>query len=203
MSDDFPQLIQEKQRRDHRMGCSLLCGCLLFISCFAIYFVTQTDYVQKNYIYPYPYRETVEHYASVYGVDRNLAASVILAESHFKNDVHSHRGAVGLMQLMPETAAWIASQMGDKNFSVKHLHDPAVNIRYGLWYLSSLEREFQGNDILALAAYNAGRGNVHEWIEHYGWRSDFSEIEEIPYAETREYIRKVFLFRYHYERLYP
>ena len=104
-------------------------------------------------------------YAAIYNVDSNLTAAVIKSESKFKHTATSHRGAVGLMQLMPETAEWIAEQLNDKSYSVEGLHEPDRNIRYGTWYLAELEREFQGNDILALAAYNAGRGNVKAWME--------------------------------------
>ena len=123
-------------------------------------------------------------------------------ESKFKNEVHSHRGAIGLMQLMPETAEWIAGQIDDSSFSLDKLHEPETNIRYGVWYLASLKKEFEGNEILALAAYNAGRGNVHEWMEERGWTMDFSRVNEIPYEETRAYVASVLRNKVKYERLY-
>lgn len=185
-----------------RKSISLACGLLLFFCCFAVYFLSQTEWMQKNYLYPYPYRETVEHYASTYGVDSSLAAGVIQAESRFRVDVQSHRGAVGLMQLMPDTAEWIAGQVGDRRYSIDRLADPEVNIRYGIWYLAALQKEFDGNDILALAAYNAGRGNVQDWMELYGWGQDFSDVNKIPYAETREYVVRVLKYQRKYEDLY-
>ena len=78
----------------------------------------------------------------------------------------------------------------------------ALNIRYGVWYLAELEREFGGNDILALAAYNAGRGNVRDWMERFHWTQQFDEIEAIPYPETRFYVRRVLEDREQYKRLY-
>ena len=167
-----------------RKSISLACGLLLFLCCFAVYFLSQTEWMQKNYLYPYPYRETVEHYASTYGVDSSLAAGVIQAESRFRVDVQSHRGAVGLMQLMPDTI-------------IEH-----TLFRYGIWYLAALQKEFDGNDILALAAYNAGRGNVQDWMELYGWGQDFSDVNKIPYAETREYVVRVLKYQRKYENLY-
>ena len=158
--------------------------------------------MQKGWLYPYPYRETVEHYAHAYGVDSSLAAGVIHAESRFKSDAQSHRGAVGLMQLMPDTAEWIAGQMEEPRFSLTKLQEPETNIRYGIWYLASLQREFDGNDILALAAYNAGRGNVQAWMTQYGWQQDFSSVESIPYAETREYVARVLKYQQKYKTLY-
>lgn len=117
--------------------------------------------------------------------------------------MHSHRGAIGLMQLMPDTAEWIAGQLEDPSYSIEAIHEPERNIRYGIWYLSTLQREFDGNDVLALAAYNAGRGNVQSWIREYGWPADFHDIDAIPYQETREYVRKVLLTEHKYRSLYP
>ena len=190
------------RRMGRRQGISFVLGLLLFVGCFAVYFASQTDYVQKGWLYPYPYRETVEHYAHAYGVDSSLAAGVIHAESRFKSDAQSHRGAVGLMQLMPDTAEWIAGQMDEPRFSLTKLQEPETNIRYGIWYLASLQKEFDGNDILALAAYNAGRGNVQEWMAQYGWQQDFSSVESIPYAETREYVARVLKYQQKYKTLY-
>ena len=186
-----------------RQGISFVLGFLLFLGCFAVYFASQTDYVQKNWLYPYPYRATVERYARTYGVDSSLAAGVIHAESRFQCTAQSHRGAVGLMQLMPDTGEWIAGQVdNDYHFSISKLQNPETNIRYGIWYLASLQKEFDGNDVLALAAYNAGRGNVQEWMDEYGWTRSFSSVKDIPYAETREYVARVLKYQKKYQTLY-
>ena len=95
------------------------------------------------------------------------------------------------MQLRPETAVWIAGQLDDTQFSVSSLQEPWCNIRYGTWYLGSLQEEFRGNEVLMLAAYNAGRGNVLEWMEKYGWDYDFQDVDAIPFRETEEYVRSV------------
>ena len=192
-----------KSRQSQRLhGCALLIGLLVLFAAFSVYFISQNSTVQRSYIYPYKYRGLVEHYSHLYGVDSNLAASVILAESKFDDEVHSHRGAIGLMQLMPDTAEWIAGELEDENFTVQALHDPELNIRYGIWYLASLEEEFHYNDALALAAYNAGRGNVQEWMNLYGWDKDFDNINEIPYLETRAYVAKVLAAKRKYRELY-
>jgi len=106
------------------------------------------------------------------------------------------------MQVMPETAEWIAQQIDEPSFSVEKLHDPDTNIRFGTWYLSSLQKEFCGNEVLMLAAYNAGRGNVHEWMDTYGWDMDFNDINQIPYQETREYVARVLKNKTKYRSLY-
>ena len=144
----------------------------------------------------------MELYAKANGVDSALVASVIMNESRFQNDARSSRGAIGLMQIMPETAQWIALQLGDDNFSLEKLHEPETNIRYGVWYLAELQREFAGNNILALAAYNAGRGTVRDWIEEGDWPWTFHALDKIPYPETRSYVKNVLQNRIRYEKLY-
>ena len=162
----------------------------------------QLNTVQRRVVYPYPYRETVRHYAEKYGVDSNLAAAVIKAESKFEHTAKSYRGALGLMQIMPDTGDWIADQLDEDNYSNEILLTPETNIRYGVWYLSTLAREFKNNEVLTLAAYNAGRGNVHAWMEEYGWDYDFSDVDAIPFAETREYVRRVLKHKNKYYELY-
>lgn len=174
-----------------------------FFLAFALYLTFASEAFQRQYLYPFPYRDTVEEYAGRYHVDPYLAAAVIKTESKFQDSVHSHRGAIGLMQLMPDTAEWIAGQLEDPAYSVEAIHEPERNIRYGIWYQRSLQREFGGNDVLALAAYNAGRGNVQEWIRDYHWPPDFHDIDAIPYQETREYVKKVLLTERKYRNLYP
>ena len=172
----------------------------------AIYFLISTPTIQKKFLYPFPYRSTPENYSSCRKVDKFLAVAVMKVESNFSEEAHSQSGAVGLMQIMPETAAWIAYQLGEAPEEVaddiKNLREPETNIRYGIWYLAELEDEFKGNDVLALAAYNAGRGNVHEWIDKNHWDENFSDADKIPYAETRDYVKRVLHCREKYSELY-
>ena len=174
---------------------ALVVGIIVFV------IVGGWNMVARSWLYPYDYRSRIETSAAHYHVDPYLVAAVIKHESKFRPNAKSTGGALGMMQLMPQTAEWIARQM-DEPFTEDYLYDPALNIRYGVWYLAELEREFGGNDILALAAYNAGRGNVREWMERWHWTDQFDEIEAIPYPETRLYVRRVLEDRAHYQRLY-
>ena len=200
----FRERVAQRRRIERRRACLvLLAG---FFGIVLVFFaVMRLPAMQRAWLYPYPHRELVESYAAKYQVDSALAAAVIWTESKFKCEAHSHRGAVGLMQLMPDTALWIAEQVGDESYgeSVDALHEPERNIGFGIWYLHSLEQEFHGNDCLALAAYNAGRGNVHEWMKRYDWGYDFADAAAIPYTETREYVQRVLETKQHYESLYP
>lgn len=172
----------------------------------AIYFFISVPAVQKKFLYPFPYRTTVENYSAQWKVDKFLAIAVMKVESNFSESACSQSGAVGLMQIMPETAAWIAYRLGEEPDEIaddiKNLRNPDTNIRYGTWYLAELEDEFNGNIVLALAAYNAGLGNVREWMAQNNWSENFSDVDEIPYAETRNYVKRVLHCREKYAELY-
>ena len=174
---------------------------ILVVAVIAFVLIGGWGWVERSWIYPYDYRSYIETSAESRRTDPFLVAAVIKHESKFEPRARSDGGARGLMQLMPATAEWIARQLGVP-FTEEYLYDPALNIRYGVWYLAELEREFGGNDILALAAYNAGRGNVRDWMERFHWTEQFDEIEAIPYPETRFYVRRVLEDREQYKRLY-
>ena len=193
--------LRQRREEEHQRR-ALILAVVVFALALAAYFLSQSEPVQRRYLYPYPYQELVELYAKANGVDSALVASVIMNESRFQNDARSPRGAIGLMQIMPETAQWIAVQLGDDNFSLEKLREPETNIRYGVWYLAELQREFAGNNILALAAYNAGRGTVRDWIEEGDWPWTFHALDKIPYPETRSYVKNVLQNRIRYEKLY-
>ena len=202
MTGDLRELAKMNRAVRRRMGCAFLIGVSVLSFCISLYLVLQLQPVQKGYIFPFPHRELIEEYATRYNVDKYLVAAVIKCESSFELKARSHRGAVGLMQLMPDTALWIAGQLEDDDFTLERLDDPGVNIPYGIWYLSELGKEFDGNKVLTLAAYNAGRGNVREWMLEYGWERDFDDIKAIPFDETRNYVAKVLKYWKKYRSLY-
>jgi peptidoglycan lytic transglycosylase len=131
--------------------------------------------------YPLRYEQIVRGHARNYDLDPALLAAVIYQESKFKADAESKSGAIGLMQLLPDTAKGIALHTGGSAFRVADLYDPELNVRYGCWYLRHLLRKY-GDERTALAAYNAGQDNVDRW------RRDGSGIQ---FAETRAYVNRV------------
>ena len=158
--------------------------------------------LERKYFYPYPYENIVDKYAKQYNMDASLAAGIIFTESGFTPNAKSHRGAIGLMQIMPETGEWIAHNINDKNYSTAKLYDPETNIHYGMWYLSFLMKEFNNNEILVAAAYNAGHGQIEEWRRIYKWDSSFNDYDKIPFKETRDYVHKVLDNKESYQKLY-
>lgn len=163
------------------------------------YFNHFQDPIVRQFAYPYDYRDVVEAVAAKEEVPPSLVASVILAESKYKNTAQSESGAIGLMQLMPDTARWVAQQMGHGNYTDAQLQEPTTNIELGTWYLSYLLKEFNGDEVQALAAYNAGRGHVESWLKEENWNG---MIDTIPFPETREYVRNVLTYQERYESLY-
>ncbi len=106
------------------------------------------------------------------------------------------------MQIMPETGRWVALQIGQIEFKVEQLDEPEVNICLGSWYLAELKREFYGNTILALAAYNGGRENVSRWLQQKQWVGELTDLDSLPFPETRQFIRKVLWNHKVYQYLY-
>ena len=162
----------------------------------------RSDAVQMRFVYMWPYQSEIVTYARRNRIDPFLVAAVIKNESEFKPGAVSPVGAIGMMQIMPETGEWIAKQMGLEGYSIDSLYNPGINIRMGCWYLSELKYEFKDNLLLMMMAYNAGRGNTHGWMNANRWDYTFGEIDRIPYAESRNYVASVLHDRDEYYRLY-
>lgn len=141
--------------------------------------------------YPVSYREEILQYAQEYDVDPALIMGVIATESGFDADATSEKGAMGLMQIMPETGEWIAKKLGIADFTEEMLSEPAVNIRMGTWYLHFLAERFGDDTQLIAAAYNAGHGKVEAWLSDENYSADGSTLSQIPFAETGNYVKKV------------
>jgi len=152
-------------------------------------------------VYPWPYREVVERYAKANGLDPYLVAAVIRVESSFRSSAVSPKGARGLMQIMPATGAWVALEMSLPNFHPDQLFDVELNIRMGTWYLRHLSLQFE-HELVALAAYNGGRGNVKNWLAQGVWSGQEKDVERIPFPETRNYVWRVLRTQAIYRELY-
>lgn len=146
-------------------------------------------------VYPLDYRQIIEQRSKEYSLDPYLVSAVICAESRFLPDAVSPKGAVGLMQIMPDTGEWISGKMGLENYSNDMLRDPDVNIHFGCWYLRYLYERFNGDMDKVLAAYNAGPRNVEKWARD-------GALETIPFPETENYLKIVTRNYYIYKEIY-
>jgi soluble lytic murein transglycosylase len=142
--------------------------------------------------YPLRYETIVRAHARNYDIEPALLAAVIYQESKFRADARSSSGAIGLMQLLPDTARGIALRTGGTRFQVDDLYNPDINVRYGCWYLRHLLQKY-GDEETALAAYNAGQRNVDNWLLDGGG---------IRFSETRHYVKRVEELKKIYQRTY-
>ncbi len=180
----------------------------LYIAVFLLLFLCVAVVVAATSLfclYPKDHRETVSKYARERGIDESLVYAVIKCESGFKIDAVSRKGAVGLMQIMPQTAEWIAKREGIGDIA-NVLTDPDVNIKIGTLYLKYLLDKY-GNDLIeTLSAYNAGEGNIdrlkREIIAKNGNINVRLTLEDISYKETYNYVKRVLKSQDIYRKLY-
>ena len=171
------------------LGMSVLC--VGVVVAFAFVQQSQPGWWERLW-YPLRYEQIVRGHARNYSLDPALLAAVIYQESKFKADARSTSGAIGLMQLLPDTAKGIAVHTGGSQFRVEDLYDPEINVRYGSWYLRHLLKKY-GEEKAALAAYNAGQDNVDRWRR---------EGKGIQFAETRAYVDRIEELKKIYRRAY-
>ncbi|MGN9161650.1 lytic transglycosylase domain-containing protein [Clostridium sp. UBA3061] len=173
----------------------------ILIIVIAVIIIANFKVILKSF-FPLEYEKSIIEYSEMYNVDPNLVAAVINTESKFVVDASSSKGAIGLMQIMPDTGKWIAEKLELSNFNEEIIADPEVNIRMGTWYLKKLSEDFNGDYILVLAAYNGGPGNVTKWLEDEKYSSDGENLHKIPFKETKSYVQKVKFNHRIYKYLY-
>ncbi|MEI2577829.1 lytic transglycosylase domain-containing protein [Scytonema sp. PRP1] len=159
----------------------------------------QITYWQARY--PFPYLKEIEQWSQKRQLNPLLVTALIRQESRFETKVRSTAGATGLMQVMPDTAKWIAPQI---KFDTKKidLQNPNNNIMLGTWYLDHTHQQYGNNSLLAIASYNAGPGNVNKWLPILPKEDPDEFVESIPFDETKNYVRQVFGNYWNYLRLY-
>jgi soluble lytic murein transglycosylase len=155
----------------------------------------------KEISLPLRHEDIIRQQAREKNLDASLIAAVIYAESKFR-DQTSAAGAKGLMQILPATAHDIARKSGGVRFSEDDLGTPQVNIAYGSYYLRYLLDRYGDNDVLAIAAYNAGETNVDKWVVNARQGDREFTLAEIPFAETRAYVQRVLAAREDYRETY-
>jgi soluble lytic murein transglycosylase len=194
--------VRRRRRQVVRRRIAFLLAVALGGLAIALAIAPWADQAVQEVTLPLRHDDIIRQQAADKDLDPALIAAVIFTESHFR-DQTSQAGAKGLMQLMPQTAAYIAEKSGGTAFVQGDLATPQVNIAYGSWYLRHLLDKYDGRVALTLAAYNAGQGNVDAWLAEAGARGErFSAAAHIPFPETRDYVRKVLEAREDYRREY-
>ncbi|PZU95277.1 MAG: lytic transglycosylase [Pseudanabaena sp.] len=150
-------------------------------------------------LYPFHYWDLISQWSRERKLSPALVIGLMRQESRFEPKIRSSVGAVGLMQIMPETGAWIASQKGIKKYN---LDSPTDNISFGTWYLNYTHSTYGDNSMLAIASYNAGPGAVGRWVQERKITDSDEFVNSIPYEETRDYVSKVLGNYWNYLRLY-
>lgn len=170
-------------------------GLLVLLAVLAVLpFALRAPDTVKRATHPLKYEGVIRSESLKHNLDPSFVAGVVYTESRFRPDVRSHRGAYGLMQLLPQTANFISKRSGIKG----DYHDPETNLKIGIWYLSYLNERYLGDERLMLAAYNSGEGQVDEWSSD----KNFDIGKDIPFKETRDYVNNVLEAQKTYEELY-
>ncbi len=200
---------QRKRKKKKKSGCCL--GRLLFLLVIftlvgVLGFKALEGLGLKNYMlqvfYPIRYQAFVEEYAKEFGLDEALVYAVIHTESRFDTYAESSAGAKGLMQLQDDTGRDCAKKLKMTDFTTDQLFDPKVNIRLGCYYLKKLIGDYDGITQTAIAAYNGGPGNVNGWLKNPAYSSGDGTLTEIPFRETRNYVKKVTEAYWNYQTIY-
>ena len=150
-------------------------------------------------LFPFPYQQAIINNSQQQEINPLLIVSVMRKESSFAPKIRSWAGAVGLMQIVPNTAKWVAQQTDLPDYV---LTKPEDNIKIGTWYLAHNHQRYDDNSLLAIASYNAGTGNVSRWMKRYSLKDPDLFIEQIPFPETKDYVEGVFSNYWNYLRLY-
>ena len=184
---------------------TLLVVCVVILA--LLMFTTDTLGGIKNkvlqHFYPQEYAQYVNEYSTMYGVDEAFVYAVIRTESGFRAEVESSAGAMGLMQIMPDTFEYLQSLESDtESYPESELLNPEINIKYGTYYLYILLQHYNGDENLVAAAYNAGLSNVDSWLTDSRYSSDGITLSSIPYSETQQYVQRVENTKRVYESLY-
>lgn len=154
-----------------------------------------------RFAYPLKHGSLIAENSRRYNIDPYLVTAIIYVESGFEEESLSGAGAVGLMQIMPETAMWVSKKTG-KPVEIGSLKQPDDNIALGTWYYSWLYKKYE-SEVLALAAYNGGEKNIDRWRSEAGNMPDKEFIRVIPFKETKDYVIKVQKVKERYKLLYP
>ena len=183
-----------------KLAKKLLILFIIIILIFSLIKIVKVQNIFLKKMYPLEHEEYVDKYSEEFGVDKYYIYAIIKAESNYDVQAQSSKGAMGLMQLLPTTATEVANNLEIKLLEGT-LYSPEINIMIGTKYFANLHKIYN-NEMLAIAAYNAGPGTVNKWIADGSIEEDGTNIENIPYKETNMYVRKIINNYNIYKQLY-
>ena len=192
MRSFFNRISEKTLRKIYRVLTVIIA---IYLSLFCISFLFFSG---ERFFYPLKYKEEVLEYSKEFKVDERLIFAVIRVESSFNRRAKSQRGAKGLMQITDKTAEFIAEKIGENEYD---LFDARVNVKFGCYYISYLKNKFKNQETV-MAAYNAGEGRVMEWLKDSRYSEDGITLKDIPYLETRAYVKKIQKTFEKYRKLY-
>jgi len=190
----------KKKIRSKRFGCAAMVLCALAVM--AAFSILYSQVWSQNKRYVLYYQEEIAQSSERYGLDPYLVSAMIFCESSFEADAVSSVGAVGLMQIMPETGDWLAHKTQMEDYDGAMLLRPSVNIALGCWYLDFLINRYDGDWECAIAAYHSGQGRVDAWLADPAISSDGKTLKEIPEGETKKYTSRVLSAYVVYKKLH-
>ncbi len=158
-------------------------------------------FVLLPYIFPIKYQKEINYFSEQYALAPSLIYGVVFTESRFNENAISIKNAKGLMQIGQTTGEWAGEILNISEYHQEMLFEPTINIQIGCWYLHKLHNQFETTQT-ALAAYNAGSGNVSKWLQDSHYSDDGKTLIDIPYGETKRYVKKVMFVQKIYQWLY-
>jgi len=191
-------MARKRRRRKHRLFFAAIW--LILLAAVSAFFLPGW---LRQLQYPVKMESLVREMAAKYDVDAPLIAAVIYTESRYNPNAQSGIGAMGLMQIMPETGEWIAGKLG-RSFSPEDLYDPVTNVEFGAWYLQFLLNRYDGRITNTVAAYHSGQGSVDKWLQNPDYSPDGKTLTTLPghASATRHHINKVLTAYENYQILY-
>ncbi|MBE6547513.1 MAG: lytic transglycosylase domain-containing protein [Ruminococcaceae bacterium] len=186
--------------KKYAIAIAIVLAASVLVGFLADFIITKIEY--SVYKKPGEYASFVDEYSEKYDVPQHIIYAVMKAESGFDRTARSQDNAIGLMQMVEDTFMEITEERLHENLPFSSLYEPQISIRYGTYYLSYLYKIY-GNWSVVFAAYNAGLGNVNEWLASKEYSADGKTLDSIPFKETRKYVSRVERYIKKYDKLYP
>lgn len=192
--------LSKKKKKEKRSGSLAVLVLVILAAAAAVILINRGSSSLQKSLYPLKYEKTVKIESKENNLEESFVFAVIKCESDFQPDAVSSAGAMGLMQIMPDTFAWLKTKTGE-NLPEKKLFDPEISIKYGCLLYSMFIEQF-GTEREAVAAYHAGPNNVKKWLKDERYSSDGKTLSDIPFSSTKYYVDNVMKTKEIYQKLY-